>query len=300
MKTSLVLVMSLSLAGLVTAAPDELEDSYTKLKDAVTKKDADTVKTAAAETNKLAQALVTAAKPTDAEEAKGWQERVAYGKDVSTYTEYALATTAAQVGDPAKTIALVDALIAQNPKSKYLDEVCASAYLGALGKSGGSAKQMEGMAKIVVGRPDNIVALNALIEGRPASAAQYAGRILAAAKKPKPEGLPEAEWERAKNAALANGYFYGGLTAAQKQSWKECETDLKAAQPLVANDASKAGSTYFLLGVCNYQLGKLTNDRSKMQVGQQMVEKSAGMKGPYQNEAYRQNVAMKQELAARR
>jgi hypothetical protein len=289
----------LSLAGLVSAAPDELQDSYTKLKDAVGKKDADGVLASAAETNKQAQALITAAKPTDADEVKAWQERIDYGKEVSTYTEYALATTAAQGVEPAKTVALVDALIAQNSKSKYLDEVCANAYLVALGKSGGSAKQMDGMAKIVAGRPDNIVALNALIEGRPATAAQNAGRLLAAARKPKPEGLPEAEWEKLKNTALANGYFYAGFTAGQKQSWKDCDTNLKAALPLIANDA-RVGSAYFSLAICNYQLGKLTNDRPRMQSGQQYMEKAAGMKGPYQSQAYQQNLAMKQELATRR
>jgi len=298
-KTFFVTATLLSLAGLVAAAPDELQDSYTKLKDAVGKKDADGVLASAAETNKQAQALITAAKPTDADEVKGWQERVEYGKEVSTYTEYALASTAAQGVEPAKTVALVDALIAQNSKSKYLDEVCANAYLVALGKSGGSAKQMDGMAKIVAGRPDNIVALNALIEGRPATAAQNAGRLLAAARKPKPEGLPEAEWEKLKNTALANGYFYTGFTAGQKQSWKDCDTNLKAALPLIANDA-RVGSAYFSLAICNYQLGKLTNDRPRMQSGQQYMEKAAGMKGPYQSQAYQQNLAMKQELATRR
>jgi hypothetical protein len=298
-KTFFVTATLLSLAGLVSAAPDELQDSYTKLKDAVGKKDADGVLASAAETNKQAQALITAAKPTDADEVKAWQERIDYGKEVSTYTEYALATTAAQGVEPAKTVALVDALIAQNSKSKYLDEVCANAYLVALGKSGGSAKQMDGMAKIVAGRPDNIVALNALIEGRPATAAQNAGRLLAAARKPKPEGLPEAEWEKLKNTALANGYFYAGFTAGQKQSWKDCDTNLKAALPLIANDA-RVGSAYFSLAICNYQLGKLTNDRPRMQSGQQYMEKAAGMKGPYQSQAYQQNLAMKQELATRR
>jgi len=223
-KTSLLTIVLLSLAGVASAAPDELSDSYDKLKEAVAKKDADGVKAAAAETHKHAQALVNAPKPNDAEEAKGWQERVEYGKEVSIYTEYALATTAAQVGDPAKTIMLVDALIAQNPKSKYLDEVCANAYLVALGKSGGgTAKQADGMAKIVAGRPDNIVALTALSEARPATAPGNASRLLAAARKPKPEGIPDAEWEKMKNAALGNGYYYAGFAAGQKQSWKDCE-----------------------------------------------------------------------------
>lgn len=291
--------MLLSMAGL--AAADELEDSYTKLKDAVAKKDADAVKADAATTNKLAMALVNAPKPADADEAKAWTERVQYGKEVSTYTEYALATTAAQVqvSEPAKAVALVDALIAQNAKSKYLDELCANAYLVALGKAGGPAKQAEGMAKIVAGRPDNIVALTALSELRPASAGANASRLLAAAKKPKPEGLPDAEWEKMKNSALANGYFYAGFTAGQKQAWKECDSNLKSALPLIAGDASKTATAYFSLGICNFNFGKLTNDRTRMQAGQQYMEKAAAMKGPYQNQAYSQNLAMKQALGGR-
>jgi len=296
-KTTLVMLMLASFAGF--AAADELEDSYTKLKDAVAKKDADTVKTAAAETNKLALALVNAPKPTDADEVKGWQERVEYGKEVSTYTEYALATTAAQSSEPAKTVALVDELIAQNPKSKYLDEVCANAYLVALGKTGGQAKQADGMAKIVAGRPDNIVALNALSELRPATAGANATKLLAAAKKPKPEGLPEAEWEKVKNSALANGYFYSGFTAGQKQDWKNCDTNLKSALPLIGSDQNKLNAAYFSLGICNFNFGKLTNDRTRMVAGQQYMEKAAGIKGQYQNQAYQQNLAMKQALTGR-
>ena len=302
MKTTLVTLMLLSAAGFVAAAPDELEDSYTKLKDAVAKKDADGVKAGAAETNKLAQALINAPKPNDAEEAKGWAERVEYGKQVSGYTEYALAATASQVqgSDPAKTIALVDALIAQNPKSKYLDELCANAYLTSLGKNGGAAKQADGMARIVAGRPDNIVALNALSELRPATAGANAGRLLAAAKKAKPEGLPEAEWEKLKNSAMANGYFYAGFTAGQKQDWKNCDSNLKSALPLIQSDQNKLNAAYFSLGICNFQFGKLTQNRPMMQQGQQYMEKAAATKGTYQGQAYSQNLAMKQALATGR
>ena len=157
-----------SLAGSLLASPDELEDSYTKLKAAVAKKDPDAVKAEAAETLKLALALVNAPKPSGADEAKDWAARVEYGKEVSTYTEYALASTAEMASEPAKTVALIDALLAQNPKSQYLNDSAANAYLVALGKvpGGSAAKQLDGMAKIVAGRPDNIVALIALMSNR--------------------------------------------------------------------------------------------------------------------------------------
>ncbi len=88
----------------MSASPDDLEDSYAKLKDAVAKKDADAVKTDAAATLKFAQELINAPKPSDADEAKNWTQRIEYGKEVSTYTEYALATTAELASDPAKTV----------------------------------------------------------------------------------------------------------------------------------------------------------------------------------------------------
>ena len=159
------------------------------------KKDADGVKANAASTvQKLAPRFGHCGQAdADAEDAKSWQEHVDYGKEVEAYTEYALAFTAEQTQDPAKVVGLVDALIAENPKSKYLDELCANAYLLALGKSGGQAKQLDGMAKIVAGRPDNIVALMALTEGRPGTAAQNGNRLIAASKKAKPEGIAEAD-----------------------------------------------------------------------------------------------------------
>ncbi len=282
----------------MSASPDELEDSYAKLKDAVAKKDADAVKTDAAATLKFAQELINAPKPSDADEAKNWAQRVEYGKEVSNYTEYALATTAELVSEPAKTVELIDALLAQNSKSQYLNDAAANAYLVALGKvpGGSAAKQLDGMAKIAKGRPDNIVALLALIDARPSLL--YANQLLAAARKPKPEGVSEADWEKTKNEALGSGYFHLGNINGQKQGWIDCDKNLKLALPLIQN-TNKLGTAYFSLGICDYQFGKLTNDRTKMQAGQQYMEKAAATKGPYQNQAYQQNNAMKAELAGR-
>ncbi len=302
MKISIAALLTLSLAGILAAAPDDLDDSYAKLKAAVEKKDPDEVKSSAAETLKLAKALQTAPKPADMD-AKDWESRVTFGKEVESYTEYSLAFVAEQGLEPAKTIELVDALIAQNPKSKYLDDICANAYLAALGKSGSAAKQLEGMAKIAAGRPDNVVALTALVEGyygKPgAQALNYATKLVAAARKPKPEGLAEGDWEKARNAALATGYYYSGLIYGQRQAWLDCDKNLTAALPLVAGDQNKTGVADFTLGFCKYSFGKLTNDRPKMQAGAALVEKAAGIKSQMQDAAYKTSLQMKQELAAR-
>ncbi len=301
MKIHIAAMALCSLAGF--AAADTLEESYTKLKAAVEKKDPDAVKASAAATVKLARDAENAPKPTDAEEVEHWKQSIEYGKEVEGYTEYALGFIAQQPGvEPAKVVELVDALIAQNPKSKYLDDFCANAYLVALGKTDGTAKQKQaaqlaGMAKIVKGRPDNTVALQALVDGGSTS---YADRLVAAMKaKTKPESYSEADWEKLKNAAFATGYFSLGYAALQKQVWVDCDKNFKAALPFLAADQARLGTAYFGLGVCDFNFGKITNDRLKMKAGEEYTEKSAAIKSPSQDQAYRNIAPMKQALAGK-
>jgi hypothetical protein len=266
-----------ALVGLARA--DELEDSYAKLKATVEKKDAESVKADAAATNKLAQVLITAPQPSDAAEVDNWKQRVEYGKEVASYSEYAIAYIATQVDGP-KTIELVEALIAQNPKSKYLD-TCTSQYLAALGKSG-AAKQLEGMKKIVDGRPDNEVALAALAEGlmskSPDNALRYANTLI-----------------RLKGAGLATGYFVAGVINGAKTSWIDCDKDLKAALPQI-KDNYKLGIVYFYLGLANYQLGKQTMDKPRMQTGLKYSQQAAAIAGPMKDQAYHNVLAIQNEL----
>jgi hypothetical protein len=284
-----------ALVGFVRA--DELEDSYAKLKETVAKKDADAVKADAAATNKLAQVLITAPQPSDAAEVDNWKQRIEYGKEVAAYSEYALAYIATSVEAP-KTIELVDALIAQNPKSKYLD-LCTSSYLAALGKSG-AAKQMDGMTKIVAGRPDNEVALAALTEGlankSPDRALNYANKLVAVLKtKAKPEGVSEGDWEKTKAAGLATGYYVSGAIYGGKSDWLDCDRQLKAAMPLV-HDNTRLGIIYFYLGLANYQLAKVTLDRTKMQAALKYSQQSAAIAGPMKDQAYHNVLAIQNEL----
>jgi hypothetical protein len=301
MKLTLAAVALFSMAGMAWAAPDELDDSYAKLKAAVDKKDADAIKGVEPEVLKGAKALIDAPKPAGADEAKDWEERVKYGHEVELYCEYSLASTAQQAGDAAKTVELGDLLLAQNPKSKYDDEIFANSYLVALGKAGGSAKAVAGMQKIAAARPDNLVALMFLVE-RSSGAGQlnYANKLVAASKKARPEDFPEAEWEKTKSKAEGDGYYYAGIVHGQQRAYLDCDRDLTAAVPLLAGDPTRLGVAYYELGFCKYSFGKETNDRSKMVAGQQLVEKSAGMKSPMQNQAYHDNLLMKQELGGRR
>jgi hypothetical protein len=302
-KIKIAVIALFSLAGVASASPDELDDGFAALKEAIgAKKGPDEIKKLATDTSKYARAFLAKPQPTAADEVDGWKQRVEFAKEVDGYTEYAEGFTASQATEPAHTIDMVDTLIAQNPKSKYLD-LCTQAYLTALGKQGGTAKQLDGMTKIAAGRPDNETALSALADGlmqkSPDRALTYANRLVTVMKsKPKPEGVSEADWERVKADALGRGYYDAGVLYGTKQAWIDCDKTLKVALTYVGKDPYKSGVVYFYLGLANYQLAKLTRDKTKMQAAQKYSEQSAAIKGPMQNQAFTNNNVIKQELAA--
>ena len=301
MKISILIIAMLGLASFTWA--DDLDDAYAQMKDAQEKKDADAVKKWAGEVSKAARAEAARAKPADATDA-AWKERVDFAKEADTLSEYDLATTAAQPGlAPAKTVELVDALLAQNPKTQYIG-ACASAYLAALDKQS-AGKSLDGAAKIVNGDPNNEDALFALANGfstkAPDRALGYANKLVAVVRaKAKPEGMSEGDWDKQKTTMLAYGYYIAGTISATgaRPSFPDCDKDLRAGLPYITKQPQLAGNTYFYLGLCNYQISKLTQDRSKLQEAQKFSEQSAAMAGPMQQQASRNAALMKQELGA--
>ncbi len=298
MKLRLALVGVLALSGLVWA--EDVDDSYAALQKAVNDKDAAEVLKLAPTTAKLANELAAKPKPADDSQADYWKQRVEFGKQVSTFAEYALASTAV-TSEPAKTVEMVDALIDLNPKTQYLS-VCAQSYLAALTKTGGAAKATAGAEKILKASPQNEDALYALASGymssRPAQAQTYATRLVGVMRsKAKPEGVTAEAWEQKKSIYLGQGYYISGAAAGAASSWKDCDTNLRAALPYIGKDPNMGSVAYFYLGLANYQLGKLTGDRSKMAEGQKFSEQSAAMGGPMAAQASRNAQVIKNELA---
>ena len=306
MKTAILAFGTLSLC-LVTlwaqAAPDPLDDAYQKLKDAQAAKDVDAVKKWAVDTSKLAKAEAGGPK-LEGYNDEDWAKRVDYAKQVGTLSEYAVATAAAQPGlAPAKVVELGDALLAMNPKSTYIG-VASNAYLSALQKTGGADKQTEGATKIVAGSPNDeealmVLADNLMAKQRADQAYTYASRLVTVMKtKAKPEGFSDEDWNRRKSALLSRGYYTAGITGCMRQIWKDCDSNLRSALPMVGGQPALAGPTYFYLGVANYQIAKITTDRTKLQEALKFTQQSAAIAGPMQAQAQQYVTVMQGELRA--
>ena len=289
----------LALGSWVWAA--DLKESYDGLKDAFEKKDYAKVKALSADTAKEAQVIAKEAQPTDAGLMDSWKGRQQFAKDAQEYAAYALAVSASQASDPAITIELTEALIAQDPKSDQVD-TAAPQYLAALGKQG-AAKAAAGANKILVGRPENEYALDTAARNwtSPGPALTAANRLIGVlGKKKKPEGMSDADWQKTKNDMLGSAYVSAGVLQAGASRWADADRSLKGALPLVAGNSTMLSYTYYYLGVSNYQMGKLTADKSKMLAGVQYTEKAVSTGGPMQGQASNNAAIMKREMAGGR
>jgi hypothetical protein len=302
MRPAFLLALLLAAESGVTAA-DDLDAAYQNLQEAVSKKDAALVKKLAVEVGAMARQAAAEPAPSEGEQ-DAWKKHIEYVRSIESYSDYALYATAVQQ-EPATLVDLMTTLESQNPKSKYLDEGYAQ-YLYALAKTSGEAKVSAVAAKAIDNFPTNpdlllVLANTALARSQADRALDYANRLVAAAgKRPKPEGVAEAAWERSRNASLGRGYWIAGVISAQKNKYADADRNLRAALPLIQSDENMKGLALFHLGVCNYQIGKVTLDKAKVLEGAKFSDEAAKFKTPYAHQAYLNSQIMKTEAAKMR
>ena len=220
------------------------------------------------------------------------------------YVESAFYTVAVQ-SEPAVTVDLIATLEQQNPKSKYLG-MAYGAYLVALDKSGAKSKIPAIAEKGLANFPENDDLLLYMTETAYAKkqtdrALNFANRLTAAInKRGKPEGVTAADWDRKKNAELGYGYWTAGVISAEKGLFVPADKNLRAALPLIQGQPAMQGPALFYLGMANYQLGKMTNNKAKVLEGAKFSEQSMAIPGPYQNQARHNSLVMKDDAAKMR
>jgi len=304
MKFSLLLFTVIFSAGAAAVTSDDLDNTFEQLKQAEAQKDAAQVKMLATELCALAHQVTATPAPEGAAEKEAWKNRVAYARDLALHAEYALSAIAVQ-SPPAVTVDLLSTLAQQNPKSKYLDATYAH-YFIALNQLGQAAKIPAIAEKAVVNFPENddlllVLSDNAMNHKQSANALLYAKRLVAVLnKRARPEGMPAADWERKRSAALGRGYWIAGMVLSEKTQYFEANQDLRAALPLVkGNEAMTAAALYFL-GLANFQLGKMTLNKAQVLEAAKFSQEAAAIAGPYSQSAWHNAMVMKDEAGKMR
>ena len=304
MKLSALGMMVLLVGAPVIGRGQDLDTSYQSLKEAETKGDAATIKKLSAETSALARKAAAEAAPEDPDAKDAWAKRVAYAKDIDAQTEYAL-YAAALKSPPATLVDLMEALEAQNPKCKYLDEGYGS-YLYALSQAGGTAKITGVAEKGLVNFPDNtdllLVMVNSSFAAKQSDRAQgFANRLIASyAKKSKTEGVSEGDWERQKAASLGRAYWVSGIVSSEKSQYAAADRNLRAALPYIKGNNAMMAPALFYLGTANYNLGKMTNSKAKILEGAKFSDDCAAIQSELAQQAWKNSTIMKAEAAKMR
>ncbi len=294
------------LAGAVCLAQqqsgtDAVVQAYNKLKAAEAAKDAAGIKQWAAETSREAREAVKNAKDDD-----DGKKQADYARQVDIYTEYSLMAAAIQAKDPKDTIALVDQLRLQNPKSQYMTEAIGP-YLNALRETGTAEKAGQAASEILKDFPDNEDALLMAADisqsrKEPDKMLDYATRLVQVLQtKAAPAGVPAAEWEKQKNTKLGLGYWYQGLGYNSQEKFAEADKALRQAVPLLPPGSSVLGVGLFNLGLADYKLAKETKakpDRAMLEDALKYSQESAAIKSPSQEQAAENAKAIKGELGA--
>lgn len=278
-------------AGLLPAAPLDIESSMRGLKEAVEKKDAAAVKKLAAEVSIQAREAAAEAAPADDSEKEAWKSRVDRAKDLDLYTEYALSATALQ-SEPAVMVDLLADLEKQNPKSKYLDDAYGP-YLVALTKSGAAAKVNAVAEKALANWPSNpdilLVLTDSSYQGkRYDRAASLGTRLIAAVgRKAKPEGVAAADWERKKAGILSHAYFIAGMSYYLQNDFGNADKTLRASLPYIkGGDEATQATALYALCVSDYRQGRQAMNRALMLEGAGFCDQSAKLKSTVAQQAW--------------
>ena len=74
--------------------------------------------------------------------------------------------------------------------------------------------------------------------------------------KPKPEGIADADWAARKNLVTGIAHYMSGKLYYTENNFPKADSELRAALPLVENNAAMKPEVLYLLGFANYKLNK--------------------------------------------
>jgi len=279
----------------------EVEAAYAKLKEAEGRKDPDAVLEWAEKTSEAARKVVQLPKPAKAEDVEAWTNAVDYSKQVDIYTEYSEFAIAMGGVPVTKMSALVESIEKRNSKSEYLTKIYPT-YLLSLSQAGQNAKLMQAAESRLASDPTNEDLLLVLADGnmkqqKAEKGNRYDTQLMEVLNaKTKPEALSDADWQKKKNGGLATGYWIAGVNHAEAKRYKDADTALRAALPLIAGQAAMEAPALFYLGVANYNLGKPVKDRKLIAEAIKFSDACAKLTSPYRDSALKNSKGMRTEF----
>lgn len=275
--------------ALLALDPDDLDAAYANLKAAEKKNDPDAVIKWSAATSAAAKKTVAAPKPADADEDT-WKKSIDYAKQLDTYSEYAVYASALQTQDPAKVLALGDALEAHNKDSQYLPGMLGK--YAAAGRQGNQVEKAAAFGERAYARNqvnDDMLLLMAeqsMNKQQFEKTEAYAGKALeSVGAAQKPEGVSDADWQKKKDGTLGVAYWMQGVALSSQSKFPQADKALRASLPFIKDNQYLLGGATFHLGLANYRMAKEGKNAKLAVDALKFSQQSAAIKSPFQEQA---------------
>lgn len=278
---------------LLALAPDDIDTARLNWRMAETKGDAVLTKKWSAATLAIAERLVNAPIPSDPEEMKAAEERLALARQFMRNTDHDDYVKALDIRDPAQRIAALDEFVKRRPQNPYLDQIEVAEFV-AYRETGDVDKTLEVAEKIIAHNDsyDSAVLFVAEINFRrkkdPKRTLALATKFIEkAASATKPEGTTDEQWARTKTQNVGLAHYIIGSIHFQNGEWASADRYLRAAVPMIGDDQFRA-TTLNQLGWVNYQMQNALE-------AIKFYRLCAAIRSPFQEQAAKSIIAIKAE-----
>jgi hypothetical protein len=287
--------------GLLQLDPNDLDSTVAALQVAEVRNDVESVRKYAAASWDAASTAALTPKPTDDDDLADWTKQVEFAKQQMSYAEYVLASQAGSESNARKKAELLRALDQRNPQSKFL--VAAKKNLRV--REEANPQQAVALAeKGLADDPNNedylmrVANHHMLREDELEKALNYSLRILEVLeKKPKPEGVAAADWEKKKARYSGNANWIIGVVYGKQARYGLSDRYLRAALAYIQDDAQLLAAAYFYLGYDNYALAGQFRDKGRAIEAAKFSKLCLAIDGPYQPLAQKNLEALRNDYS---
>jgi hypothetical protein len=280
--------------ALLAVDPNDLDAAHEVLRVAVAAGATGPIRSYAMLAWDIASKAILVPKPTDPDDVPDWTKQIEFAKQVLEYSEFSLATQAADESDPAKRADLIQALLSRNPQTKFLANTKKQTVidLASINPDKAVALAEHGL----IAEPDNEDFLMTVAnydmghERNLPKVLSYSLRILdVIQKKLKPDSLNAEEWEKKKAKFTGWASWMAGVVYGKQARYALSDRYLRQALPYVGEDTRLLAAAYFYLGYDNYAMAGELGDKNRAIEAAKFSKLCAAIDGPYRSLA-RQNL----------
>ena len=281
--------------ALLSVDPNDLDAADDALRASESSGAAELIRIFAGRAWDIASKAVLTPKPSDPDDVPDWTKQIEFANEVLSYSEFVLATQAADEADPVKRASLIEELRSRNPQSKFLANAKKQTVvdLAKIDPEKAVTLAEQGLVK----EPNNEDFLMTVADYKISHEKDlprvltYSLRILELMKsKPKPDSLSAEEWQQKKTKFTGWASWMAGVVYGKQGRYSQSDRYLRAALPYILDNARLLAAAYYYLGYDNYAMATELADKSRAVEAVKFSKLCAGINGPFRSLA-RQTLA---------